>query len=201
MKKSDLELCYLTATDALDKFKRRELSPVELCQALIERNEEVGSKLNATTYTFFERALKAARAAEARYKPRKGRRPRPLEGVPIAIKDFHSIKGEITTYGSRIFSGHKPTQPAPTVDRLLKAGAILFARTTTPEFAHSGVTRSPLWGITRNPWDFELHARWIVWRRERRHCRRSAATPWTANTRSKIYYIMGPLPARSPMLP
>ncbi len=153
MKKADLDLCYLSASEALDKFKSRELSPVELCTALIQRNEEVGDKLNATTYTFFERALKEARVAEAKYMKPKARRPRPLEGIAVGIKDFHSVKGEITTYGSKAYEGYKPDQTAPTVERLLTAGAILFSRTTTPEFAYSGVTRSPLWGVTRNPWN------------------------------------------------
>lgn len=152
---SDLDLCYLSATAALEKFSSRELSPVEVVKAQIARNEAVGGKLNATTYTFFERALQEARAAEAKYKKTKARRTRPLEGITVGIKDFHSIKGEITTYGSRAYAGHKPDQTAPTVERLLKAGAILLLRTTTPEFAYSGVTRSPLWGITRNPWDLD----------------------------------------------
>lgn len=153
MKKADLDLCYLSATEALDRFRERTLSPVELVRALIARNEAVGAKLNATTYTFFDRALEQAKASEARYRNPKARRMKPLEGIPIAIKDFHSVKGEITTYGSKAYEGHRPTQTAPTVERLLKAGALLFARTTTPEFAFSGITKSPLWGITRNPWN------------------------------------------------
>ena len=153
MEKADLDLCYLTATEAIKKFKSRDLSPVELCNALMQRNEEIGEKLNATTYTCFDRALKEARKAEAKYKNTKSRRLRPLEGICVGIKDFHSVKGELTTYGSKAFADFKPDQTAPTVERLFKAGAILASRTTTPEFAHSGVTKSPLWGITRNPWN------------------------------------------------
>ena len=149
----DQDLCYLSATEALAKFHARELSPVDVVKAQIRRNEAVGSQLNATTYTFFERALKEARAAEAKYQKPRARRLRPLEGVTVGINDFHSIKGEITTYGSKIFADHRPDQTAPTVERLLKAGAILLLRTTTPEFAYSGITRSPLWGVTRNPWN------------------------------------------------
>jgi amidase len=152
MRKAELDLCYLPATEAIAKFKSRELSPVDLTKALIKRTEEANPKLNALTYTFFDEALKAARGAEAKYKKTKGSRPRPLEGVCVSIKDFHSVKGRITTYGSKAYEGFKPDQTAPTVDRLFKAGAILLARTTTPEFAHSGITKSPLWGITRNPW-------------------------------------------------
>lgn len=153
MRQAELDLCYLSASEALAKFKSRELSPVDLVKALIKRNEKIGDKLNATTYTFFDRALEQARTAEAKYKKSKGARLRPLEGVPVSIKDFHSVKGEITTYGSKAFENFKPDQTAPTVERLLQAGAILLARTTTPEFAFSGVTKSPLWGITRNPWN------------------------------------------------
>jgi amidase len=75
--------------------------------------------------------------------------------VPLAIKDFHSVKGEITTFGSRMYRDYRPDRTAPTVQRLLDAGAIMHCRTTTPEFAHTGVTASPLWGITRNPWNLE----------------------------------------------
>jgi len=139
----NLELCYMTATEAIAAFKTRELSPVELLKAIIARCEQIGPKINALTYTYFDRALEQAKAAEARYARRDGQ-PRPLEGVPLAIKDFHSVKGEITTFGSRMYRDYRPDRTAPTVQRLLDAGAIMHCRTTTPEFAHTGVTASPL---------------------------------------------------------
>jgi amidase len=151
---ADLELCYMTGTEALAKFKAKQLSPVELMQAMIARHEAVNPKLNATTYTFFERALEQAKLAEARYSKTDGR-PRKLEGLPVAIKDFHAVKGEITTFGSKIFEHFRPAYTAATVDRLLKAGAIMHARSTTPEFAYSGNTHSPLWGQTHNPWNLD----------------------------------------------
>ena len=150
----NLDLCYMTATEAIAAFKTRALSPVELLKAIIARCERVGPKVNALTYTYFDRALEQAKAAEARYARRDGQ-PRPLEGVTIAIKDFHPVKSEITTFGSKIFREYRPLYTAPTVQRLLDAGAIMHCRTTTPEFAHTGVTASPLWGITRNPWNLE----------------------------------------------
>ena len=119
MKKADLDLCYMTATDAIQKFKARELSPVELCKALIKRNEEIGPKLNATTYTFFDRALKEARKAEAKYKNTKARRLRPLEGICVGIKDFHSVKGEITTYGSKSLNHLRVLTIVPTKNVIL----------------------------------------------------------------------------------
>ena len=65
------------------------------------------------------------------------------------------MKGEITTFGSKIYRDYRPDNTAPTVQRLLDAGAIMHCRTTTPEFAHAGMTASPLWGITRNPWNLD----------------------------------------------
>ncbi|MDP7343780.1 MAG: amidase family protein, partial [Alphaproteobacteria bacterium] len=94
------ELCYLSAGEALARFAAKTLSPVELMQAVVARCEEVNPKLNAFTYTFFERALAQAHEAEKKYA--KGE-ARALEGLPLAVKDFHSVAGEITTLGSKIF--------------------------------------------------------------------------------------------------
>jgi len=152
---ADLDLCYLSASAALAAFRARTLSPVELMQALIARCEAVGPHVNAFTYTFFDRALGQARKAEKAYARRRGA-PRPLEGVPVVIKDFHPVAGEITTFGSRMHADFRPATTAPTVARLFAAGAIMHARTTTPEFAHSGATHSPLWGVTRNPYNLDF---------------------------------------------
>ncbi len=151
MTDADLDLCYLTGTEALERFRNRSLSPVELMEAVIARAEAVNPQLNAITYDFYDRARAQARKAEARYMG--NGRPRALEGLPVAIKDFHPVKGEITTFGSKIFEDFRPDYTAPTVERLFRAGAIMHLRTTTPEFAYSGATHSPLWGITPNPWN------------------------------------------------
>jgi Asp-tRNA(Asn)/Glu-tRNA(Gln) amidotransferase A subunit family amidase len=81
-----------------------------------------------------------------------------LHGVPIAIKDFTPTKGKTTTRGSAAFRNWVPDRDAVIVERLAGAGAILLGKTTTPEFAYSGFTRSPLWGHTRNPWDASRNA-------------------------------------------
>jgi Asp-tRNA(Asn)/Glu-tRNA(Gln) amidotransferase A subunit family amidase len=151
---ADLDLCYLSGTEAIERFKSKRLSPVELMQALISRCQAINPKVNAITFEFYDRALKQAKEAEARYMKTDGR-VRPLEGLPVAIKDFHAVKGEITTFGSKIFENFRPDYTAPTVQRLFDGGAIMHIRTTTPEFAYSGATHSPLWGITPNPWNLE----------------------------------------------
>lgn len=147
------ELCYMTATEAIANFRTKKLSPVELVKAVIARAESVNPRLNALTYTFWDRALDQARTAEAKYMA--GNRPRLLEGIPTAIKDYHPVKGEITTLGSKAFEGFRPNYTAPTVQRLLGAGCIMHCRTTTPEFAYSDACHSPLWGVTRNPWNLD----------------------------------------------
>lgn len=153
---SDADLCYLTAEEAISAFKSRDLSPVELMRAVIARCEEVNPKLNAITYTHFDRALEQARAAEQRYASNNGS-ARPLEGIPLAIKDLHPVAGEICTWGSKVFEGVRADDTVPIVERLLEAGAILHIQTTSPEFAHTGHTHSPLWGATRNPWNVEYN--------------------------------------------
>ena len=149
---TDLDLCYMSAGEALSKFRAKLLSPVELMIAVISRCESVNPELNAFTYTFFERALEQSKVAENRYDAGEARA---LEGLPLGIKDFHAVAGEVTTLGSKIFEHNVPDNTAPTVARLLDAGAIMHCRTTTPEFAYAPVTRSPLWGVTRNPWNLD----------------------------------------------
>ena len=145
-------LCTITAGEALAAFRAGTLSPVALMEATLARIDAVNPKLNAFTAVHAERALDQARAAAAAYADGTAR---PLEGLPVAIKDFHAVAGERTTFGSKAFAEHRPDRTAPTVARLLDAGAIMHARTTTPEFAYAPTTASPLWGITRNPWSLE----------------------------------------------
>ena len=96
---SDHELCYLPATEAIRRFKARDLSPVELMQAMIDRAGEVEPTINAFTFEYFDEALGKARKAEAKYMKTDGR-TRALEGLPIAIKDESYIKGKPTTNAS-----------------------------------------------------------------------------------------------------
>ena len=75
--------------------------------------------------------------------------------MPIAIKDFTPTKGKTTTLGSKVYRDWVPDEDAQIVKDLTGAGAIMVGKTTTPEFAHAGFTHSPLWGVTRNPWNPE----------------------------------------------
>jgi aspartyl-tRNA(Asn)/glutamyl-tRNA(Gln) amidotransferase subunit A len=146
------DLCYLSATEALRRFRTRELSPVELMEAVIARAEAVEPVVNALCITYFDRALEQAREAERRYAG-DGPPPRPLEGLPVGLKDEVPVEGEPCSEGSLIHEHDVADHTAPIADRILEAGGIVHARTTTPEFSCAGFTHSRLWGVTRNPWN------------------------------------------------
>ena len=148
---ADTELCYLTATEALAKFRAKQLSPVELMRAVIARAEKIQGKLKPFTYTHYEEALDLARQAEAKYA--KGAKTGALEGLPIAIKDESYIKGKPTSFGSLITKDFIPEITSVNNQRIMKAGGIVHGRTATPEFSCASICHSRLWGVTRNPWN------------------------------------------------
>lgn len=148
------ELAYLSGTEQLRLFSDRSISPVEVLQAQIERAEHLEPKINAFSETLYDSALKSALASEKRY--REGRQRR-LEGLTLGVKETMAVRGTTTTHGSLIHRDDPPAKLShPWVERLQRAGAIVHARTSSPEFACAWVTTSRLHGTTRNPWDLSL---------------------------------------------
>lgn len=148
------ELCYLSATEALHLFRSRDLSPVELLQACLDRTDQLEPKLNAFSAQCREAALTAARGAEHAYGSRHAS-PRALEGIPTALKNEHAMIGWTTTKGSWLVNT-PDTVNAPITQRLLDAGAVIHAQTNVPEFYMAGFTRSARYGVTRNPWNLDM---------------------------------------------
>lgn len=148
------ELHYLDAATALRLFRTRELSPVELMDAVIARTEAVNGEINALTETLFDEALPAARLAAAKYA--RGRDITPLLGLPVAAKEKHGLKGKTLSQGLVARKDELAVADHPVIERIKRAGGIIHARTTTPEFSCATVTHSPLWGVTRNPWNPEF---------------------------------------------
>ncbi|MGI9304370.1 MAG: amidase [Gammaproteobacteria bacterium] len=149
------ELCYLSASDAIAQFKARTLSPVELTRAVIERAESIAASINPFADTYFEEALDHARHSETKY-PRRGGRPRRLEGLPLAVKDSFAIKGRRSTTGSLFNAERIDERTDPSIERLLRSGANLFARTTCPELCWLYTCHTRMWGVTRNPWRLDV---------------------------------------------
>lgn len=149
----DLELCYLSAVDAIRLFKSRELSPVEYTKAYIARAERLEPVINAFADTYFDEALQQSKVAEDAYMRPGDNELRPLEGVLVAVKDAQRIAGKRTSYGSLIMANNIDEISDPMIERLQDAGAIIHARTTTPEFCLSTSCESRMWGVTRNPFN------------------------------------------------
>lgn len=143
----------LTAVDALAAMRAKELSPVELLASVRARADAVEPVVNALCERLDDDALAAARASEERYAA--GGQIRPLEGLPVAIKEEMPVVGWRMRYGS-LAVDEVAEHTAPVPERVFAAGAVVHARTTTPEFSGTGYTHSKLWGITRNPWNPEV---------------------------------------------
>jgi len=144
-------LCYAPASEVLRRFWEGKLTPLEVLEAQIRQIEVFNPKVNCITRTHFGEARRQAEESQKRYR---AGNPRPLEGVTIAVKDEYAVKGWVTTMGSRLLE-HAPPEPAdgPVIGRLRAAGAIFHIQTTVPEFYSWMTTATPLWGVTRNPWN------------------------------------------------
>ena len=147
------DLAFMSAADLSGAIRTKRVSPVEVVGAVLDRIERLNPRLNAYCLVTGESARQEAREAEAAVM--RGDPLPPLHGVPISVKDIVITRGVRTTFGSRIYENNVPVEDAPLVARLKVAGGIMVGKTTTPEFGWKGVTDSPLFGITRNPWNLE----------------------------------------------
>ena len=145
------DLCYLSADAAIAAFKAKTLSPVELLEAVIARSEVVEPTTNALTFKHFDTAMETAKRAERKYA--RGEAVGLLEGLPVGVKDESYIAGMPTSSGSLIMKDFVADTTSPVNARVLEEGAVVHARTATPEFSCAGFTWSRLWGVTRNPWN------------------------------------------------
>jgi aspartyl-tRNA(Asn)/glutamyl-tRNA(Gln) amidotransferase subunit A len=147
------EICRMTAVQLRKAITLKKLSPVEIVNAILERIDRINPKINAYCTLVPEQARAEAKTAETMVM--KGEPLGPLHGVPVSIKDLAFTKGIRTTGGSKIYENFVPDQDAVFVERLKAAGAIILGKTNTPEFGWIAVTRNPLFGVSRNPWNTE----------------------------------------------
>ena len=144
------DLISLSARAVRDLLKDRQVSPLELLEALETRIAEVNGPVNALPTLCFERAR--ARALEQDFSTL------PLAGIPIVIKDLLTVSGVRTTFGSMAYRDHVPKASDLLVERIEAAGGIVYAKSNTPEFGAGANTFNDVFGFTRNPWNTALSA-------------------------------------------
>ncbi|WP_421996343.1 amidase [Reyranella sp.] len=149
------ELHWLGVADAAEAIASRDLSPVELMQALLDRIDALDPRLNAFLRLDAGAAMAAARAAES--EAAAGRLRGPLHGVPVGLKDIIDVAGLPTTCHSKILEGNVAAADAVCVEKLRGAGAIVVGKLSTHEFAIGGPSFDLPWPPARNPWNTDHH--------------------------------------------
>jgi amidase len=145
------DVAFAGAARQAELIAAGELSSRELVELYLGRIERIDPQINAYRTVMAERALTEADQADRR---RTAGEERPLLGVPVAIKDTTDVAGELSTQGTAAYGG-PATEDAELVRRLRAAGAVVIGKTNLPELAITGTTESPVWGVTRNPWDLD----------------------------------------------
>lgn len=147
------DLFFAPAHQLAAMLRKREVSSTEMVSAFIERIESTNHGLNAVVTLVEERAAREAEDSDRRLAGKGD--VRPLEGLPITIKDSVMTEGVRSTDGMKIFEHHVPKRDAPTVARLRAAGAVIIAKTNLPEMAMDYDCDNPVFGATNNPWNRE----------------------------------------------
>ncbi|HZM45104.1 MAG TPA: amidase family protein [Burkholderiales bacterium] len=150
------DLIRLSASEAVARLRRKEVSPLELIDAAAARIAAVDGTVNALPTLCLERARAHARDLMAGRRREAENEPGWLAGLPVAIKDLVDVAGVRTTYGSPIFRDHVPEASHPLVTRIERKGGIVIAKSNTPEFGAGGNTFNEVFGRTRNPWNTAL---------------------------------------------
>jgi aspartyl-tRNA(Asn)/glutamyl-tRNA(Gln) amidotransferase subunit A len=151
MEKRDLPM--LTVTALAQRIAKKEVSPVEVVQAYLERIEALNPQLHAFLTVCHDAALQTARAAEQAIV--RGQYRGPLHGIPYAVKDQLYTRGIRTTGGSPMFAEFVPDHDATVIAKLHQAGAILLGKLNMTEFATTGFSHQ--FATARNPWDLERY--------------------------------------------
>lgn len=143
-------LLRASATELLAMLRGRAVSAVELLQAVVTRADEITDTVNPFAVRLDDAAFAAAEESDRRYDRGEART---LEGLPLTAKDSQWMAGVPTTSGSHARAGFIPPATVGAVQRVIDAGAVIFAKTSTSEFCYSGVSTAPTFGVTANPHD------------------------------------------------
>ncbi len=133
----------LTANQIKEEYKKGRLKPEDVVNSLFKRVDSVENKVKAFAHLDKDEILNVGAGPCAR----------PLHGIPVAIKDNICVKGQLTTCASKVLKGFKPPYNATVIEKLKKAGAVLFGKTNMDEFAFGSSCENSCYYPTRNPWD------------------------------------------------
>jgi Asp-tRNA(Asn)/Glu-tRNA(Gln) amidotransferase A subunit family amidase len=147
---------YFTIAETIEKFRRKEISPVELINEHLGRAHRLQPSLNAFVHLDCESAIARARQAESAIT--RGEKLPPLHGIPLTVKSCIDVAGWPCPAGSLLRKDYVPSGNAPLVSRLEDSGAILLGNTNTPEFLMAYETDNRLNGKTSNPWNLAYSA-------------------------------------------
>ena len=148
------EVLSRLAADIVALYQSREISPVEVLGATLDRIDRLDRIHNAFVMIDRQGALDDARASEERW--RRGEPNGLIDGLPVTVKDLIVVRGMPTRRGSHTTAAVPSEEDGPPVARLRRQGAVFLGKTTTSEFGWKAVTDSPLTGVTRNPWNAHL---------------------------------------------
>src|SRR3954447_27071530 len=151
---ADLELTRETACAIVDKLKSGEVTPLDLLDALQARIAAVDGDVNALPTLCFDRARAHAKALMDKPMEQRGL----LAGLPVPIKDLTAVAGVLTTQGSPIYKDTVPQRSDVVVEHLEENGAVIYAKSNTPEFGAGAHTFNEVFGPTRNPWNMSRSA-------------------------------------------
>ncbi len=147
---------FVSAREIAARIHRKEISPVEVAAAHLDRIERLNPKLNAFVDCQSEAVLSQARTAEKAVL--RGDELGPLHGVPVSIKSSIDVAGHRCEAGTRLRAGNIAAKDAPLVARLRAAGAVILGVTNSPELLMAWETDNLLYGRTNNPWDLSRTA-------------------------------------------
>jgi Asp-tRNA(Asn)/Glu-tRNA(Gln) amidotransferase A subunit family amidase len=148
------ELLTMSLVELTERLRTRAVSPVELMQVVLARVDETHDDLNAVVVRRDAAQCAAdARAAEGRIMRGAAR---PLEGIPLGVKELEPVAGLSWTECSPLFGERVASYDSIQVQRLKAAGAIVVGKTNAPEFGAPAFTKNRLYGVTRSPWNLEL---------------------------------------------
>lgn len=145
-----MQISETTAIEQLQSLRKGKISAVELLEQTIARAEQLSPHLNPFALTLYSRARQAAQAADRKLAAGKGGK---LCGLPVTIKDSQFLAGYPCANGSHILSDFIPSETCRAIEILEQEDAVIFAKTTCPEFSLTGITHSDIYGLTSNPWD------------------------------------------------